>query len=133
MPKRSSKSKKSTRIGGAHHKAKVFKVSVLGRAEAGKTSLCMRFVANSTLRTYEHTTSLQLYHREMDVRKLRPKLTGGAELSAKKSSGTSGGRKKKKELVEFCQISDRNLTKCAPHSANIWQNNRVVQMFVKFL
>ena len=107
MP-RKNKPKKGTGLGsGARHNAKVFKVTVVGRAEAGKSSLCMRFVANSRLRTYEHTTALQLYHREMDVRKLRPKLSGGKGMGAKKIGRSGGGRKKKRALVTYgLQIED---------------------------
>ena len=107
MP-RKNKPKKGTGLGsGARHNAKVFKVTVVGRAEAGKSSLCMRFVANSRLRTYEHTTALQLHHREMDVRKLRPKLSGGKGMGAKKIGRSGGGRKKKRALVTYgLQIED---------------------------
>ena len=42
------KKKKGGAAGG-----KVFRLTVVGRAEAGKSALCMRFISNATLRTYE--------------------------------------------------------------------------------
>eukprot|EP00946_MAST-07B_sp_MAST-7B-sp1_P004665 g4665.t1 len=105
MP-RAKKSKGKRGAGGSLHNSKVFKITVLGRAEAGKSSLCMRMIANSTLRTYEHTTTLQLYHREMDTRKLRQKMSisgGGGGKKHSHSSGRGGGR----DLIAYgLQIED---------------------------
>ena len=50
--------------------SKVFRITVLGRAEAGKTSLCMRVISNTVMKGYEHTTHSQIYHREIDTKTL---------------------------------------------------------------
>jgi GTPase SAR1 family protein len=87
--------------GKATASGKVFRVTVLGRAEAGKSALCMRFVSNTALKLYEHTLEIQLYHREVDVRKLHPKSIGvpGAGANRHKNKKKTLKKKKKKGQV----------------------------------
>ena len=92
---------------------KVFRVTVLGRAEAGKSSLCAQFISNTALKLYEHTLDVQLYHREIDTRTLQPKLSGllssSSSSSNKKPKKKPAKKKKKKgmELITYgVQIED---------------------------
>lgn len=80
--------------GKATSTGKVFRITVLGRAESGKTALCMRYITNTALKMYEHTISAQLYHREVDIRNLQPKMTGSLNDGG---GGASHGKSKKKK------------------------------------
>ena len=49
---------------------KVFRITLLGRAEAGKTTVCTQFIANGYSTRYEHTESPHMYYREMKPKDL---------------------------------------------------------------
>ena len=42
----------------------------MGRAEAGKTTVCTQFIANGYSTRYEHTESPHMYYREMKPKDL---------------------------------------------------------------
>jgi hypothetical protein len=95
MGKKKQKAKQSS--------GKVFRVAVLGRAEAGKTSLCMRYISNTVMKGYEHTIDSQIYHREVDTKALRPKQTNSlsGDTSKKKKQKPTNKQKKKKKKQEL--------------------------------
>jgi len=90
--------KKKKGKGAPNNTGKVFRVTVLGRAEAGKTALCMRYVSNTVMKGYEHTIQSQIYHREVDVTTLKPKQSNQLlnDTAAKKKKKKKPAKKKKK-------------------------------------
>ena len=72
----------------------------MGRAEAGKTTLCSQFIANGYSARYEHTEDPHMYYREMKPRDLM--LNGSEHQSNPTNTGNSkhkhhhGGKKNKK-------------------------------------
>lgn len=72
----------------------------MGRAEAGKTTLCSQFIANGYTARYEHTEDPHMYYREMKPRDLT--LNGNEHQSNATNTGNSkhkhhhGGKKSKK-------------------------------------
>lgn len=90
--------KKKKGKGAPNNTGKVFRVTVLGRAEAGKTALCMRYVSNTVMKGYEHTIQSQIYHREVDVTTLKPKQSNHLlnDTAAKKKKKKKPAKKKKK-------------------------------------
>ena len=80
---------------------KVFRITLMGRAEAGKTTLCSQFIANGYTARYEHTEDPHMYYREMKPRDLT--LNGNEHQSNPTNTGNSkhkhhhhGGKKSKK-------------------------------------
>jgi GTPase SAR1 family protein len=85
---------------------KVFRLTLLGRAESGKSSLCGQFISNMCNPRYEHTNEPHMYYRE-----IRPKDVMGMKSSS--HGGTSSGnpkhakKKKKPEVVHYgVQLED---------------------------
>ena len=87
---------------------KVFRITLLGRAEAGKTTVCTQFIANGYSTRYEHTESPHMYYREMKPKDLsmnnESKYTSSSNTtntgnSKHKHHHTSKKSKKKKKAV----------------------------------
>lgn len=67
---RRSKGRHGSKKGDAQ---KIFRLTVLGRAECGKTAFCTQFVTNHAVEKYEHTQDRQMFLREVScaVRRCR--------------------------------------------------------------
>eukprot|EP00943_MAST-04B_sp_MAST-4B-sp1_P002138 g2138.t1 len=70
---------------------KVFRITLFGRAEAGKTTLCTQFIANGYSARYEHTENPHMYYREM-----KPKdISSNTEFASSSSNADTGHGKQK--------------------------------------
>ena len=77
---------------------KVFRITLFGRAEAGKTTLCTQFIANGYSARYEHTENPHMYYREM-----KPKdLSSDTELvPSSYNTNTGHGKQKNPGKTKF--------------------------------
>ena len=90
-------------MGGDDACLKLFRITLLGRAESGKTSLCNMFIANGCNPRYEHTEDPHLYYREVKPKDVAD-LTRGDGYTGGGSDHTGEAkraRKKKGTMRKF--------------------------------
>jgi len=87
---------KGGKVGGDDACLKLFRITLLGRAESGKTSLCNMFIANGCNPRYEHTEDPHLYYREVKPKDVAD-LTRGDGYTGGGSDHTGEAKRARKK------------------------------------